>query len=195
MARLRCFGWIKWCTSWCEHWNGAHQVCRLLFLFSSSRCVSFNNLQELFDPEGLIAFRESESVQVGASWYGTGWCYGRCFWYGCWDGRRSGWWYGLRWCGRWLVASGKWSSVGGDLPPGASSGTRFAETPMTVPCRGHLDEIRRLMAGDVNIGQGCRQRGLRPSPFRNLFKVSEFGRETAINFVRTTPGHLLKTAP
>ena len=53
--------------------------------------------------------------------------------------------------------------------------------PLVVPSREHLDNVRRLMAGDEYIGRGCRQRELPRSRFCNPFKVSELGRELAIN--------------
>ena len=51
---------------------------------------------------------------------------------------------------------------------------------MVLPIRGHLDSIGRMMVGDYYIGRGCRQRGLSQSLFCNDFKVSVFGRDTAI---------------
>ena len=44
---------------------------------------------------------------------------------------------------------------------------------MVVPVRGHLDAVRRP-------GRGCKQRGLQRSLYANDSKVSEFGRQTAI---------------
>ena len=51
---------------------------------------------------------------------------------------------------------------------------------MVLPVRGHLDAVRRLHKGDFYVGRGCRQRGLRRSLHANDYKVSEFGRQTAI---------------
>ena len=52
--------------------------------------------------------------------------------------------------------------------------------PMVLPIRGHLDAVRRLLKRDFHVGRGCRQRGLRRSLYANDYKVSEFGRHTAI---------------
>ena len=35
-------------------------------------------------------------------------------------------------------------------------GESFAQTPLIVPIRGHLDSIKRLLKGDVYIGRGSR---------------------------------------
>ena len=51
---------------------------------------------------------------------------------------------------------------------------------MVLSVRGHLDAVRRLLKGDFYIGRRCRQRGLRRSLYANDYKVSEFGRQTAI---------------
>ena len=55
--------------------------------------------------------------------------------------------------------------------------------PLIIPTREHLDNVRRLMKGDEYIGRGCRQREreLPRGRFCNPFKVSEFGRELAVN--------------
>ena len=53
--------------------------------------------------------------------------------------------------------------------------------PWVVPIRGDLDDIARLMAGDLYIGRGGRQRGLLASPFSNPYKVGEYGRVNAIH--------------
>ena len=53
-------------------------------------------------------------------------------------------------------------------------------SPLVVPTRGHLDSIRRLMTGDRYIGRGSKQRALVKSIFHNPFKVSEYGRDLAI---------------
>ena len=53
--------------------------------------------------------------------------------------------------------------------------------PWVVPIRGDLDDIARLMAGDLYIGRGSRQRGLLASPFSNPYKVGEYGRVNAIH--------------
>ena len=57
---------------------------------------------------------------------------------------------------------------------------------LVVPSREQLDNVRRLMAGDEYIGRGCRQRELPRSRFCNPFKVSEFGRELAMNLIEQT---------
>ena len=66
-----------------------------------------------------------------------------------------------------------------------------AVRPWVVPIRGHLDDIARLMAGDLYIGRGSRQRGLLPSTFSNPYKVGEYGRTNAIQLFEqhldTTP--------
>ena len=48
-----------------------------------------------------------------------------------------------------------------------------AAGPWVVPIRGDLDEIAWLMAGDLYIGRGSRQRGLLASTFSNPYKVGE----------------------
>ena len=60
------------------------------------------------------------------------------------------------------------------------AGTTFPDTPMILLVRGFLDDVRRLMVGDVYIGRGSRQRGLSCSTFGNLFRVAAHGREEAI---------------
>ena len=44
-------------------------------------------------------------------------------------------------------------------------GGSFENTPMVVPTRWHLDSIRKLMRGDLDIGRGSRQRKLERSKF------------------------------
>ena len=60
-------------------------------------------------------------------------------------------------------------------------GETFDSTPMVLPIREHLDEVKRLLVGDYYIGRGCRQRGLGRSIFCNDFKVAVYGRQEAIN--------------
>ena len=60
------------------------------------------------------------------------------------------------------------------------SGGSFEDTPWIVPTLGHLDSIKRLVAGDVYIGRGSRQRSLGPSRWGNPYKVAIFGRDEAI---------------
>ena len=57
----------------------------------------------------------------------------------------------------------------------------LSDTPMVVPIRGCLEEIRRVMLGDYDVGRGCRQRNLGASLFCNDYKVSVYGRERAIS--------------
>ena len=59
-------------------------------------------------------------------------------------------------------------------------GTTRDETPNIVPIRGCLDNIKQLMAGDVYIGRGSRQRGLQRSVWANDYKVSVYGRAEAV---------------
>ena len=63
-------------------------------------------------------------------------------------------------------------------------GESFAQTPLVVPVRGHLDSIKRLLRGDVYIGRGSRQRSLPKSRYCNTFKVSQVGRSLAISSFR-----------
>ena len=63
-------------------------------------------------------------------------------------------------------------------------GESFAQTPLIVPIRGHLDSIKRLLKGDVYIGRGSRQRSLPKSRYCNTFKVSQVGRAVAISSFR-----------
>ena len=60
----------------------------------------------------------------------------------------------------------------------------FEATPMVLPIRGCLDSVRRLLKGDLYIGRGSRQRSLVKSRYCNTFKVSEVGREMAIDKFR-----------
>ena len=63
--------------------------------------------------------------------------------------------------------------------PSALGGS-FACTPMVVPIRGNLEQVRRFMVGDLYIGRGSKQNGLSKSPWSNSFKVAVFGRQRAI---------------
>ena len=54
-------------------------------------------------------------------------------------------------------------------------------TPIVLPIRGHLDSIKQLMLGDLYIGRGSRQRGLKKSLWCNPFKVSQHGRALAVS--------------
>ena len=60
-------------------------------------------------------------------------------------------------------------------------GESFSVTPVVLPVRGYLDEIKRMMLGDFYIGRGCRQRGLGRSEFCKDFKVAVHGRDAAIS--------------
>ena len=57
---------------------------------------------------------------------------------------------------------------------------------MVLPIRGCLDSVKRLLKGDLYIGRGSRQRSLAKSRYCNTFKVSEVGREMAIEKFRET---------
>ena len=59
-------------------------------------------------------------------------------------------------------------------------GGSFASTPMIVPIRGNLEQVRRFMVGDLYIGRGSKQNGLSRSPWSNSFKVAVHGRQRAI---------------
>ena len=58
-------------------------------------------------------------------------------------------------------------------------GDGYADTPM-VPTRAWLEEVRKFMRGDYNIGRGSTQRGLTQRLFCNDYKVSVYGRKEAI---------------
>ena len=84
-------------------------------------------------------------------------------------------------------ASGSWGQAQ-ELVAGARTGAATGEGtswdnpgPLVVPTRTHLDEVRRLMRGDLYIGRGCKQRNLQRSPFANPYKVSVYGREAAVD--------------
>ena len=62
----------------------------------------------------------------------------------------------------------------------SAAGTVFSETPLVVPTRESLEEIRRFLKGDMYVGRGCKQLGLRRSRFCNTHKVSVHGRDAAI---------------
>ena len=49
-------------------------------------------------------------------------------------------------------------------------GDALESTPLVLPIRGYLEDIKAMMKGDVYIGRGCRQRGLKRSPFCNNCK-------------------------
>ena len=60
------------------------------------------------------------------------------------------------------------------------AGTSFLDAPWIRPVRGYLEDVKRLMTGDVYIGRGCRQRGLGASKFGNYFKLSSHSQKEAI---------------
>ena len=64
--------------------------------------------------------------------------------------------------------------------PASRSLSDIPQIPWVVQVRGHLDSIARLMSGDQYIGRGSRQRNLVKSQYSNPYKVSEYGRENAI---------------
>ena len=53
-------------------------------------------------------------------------------------------------------------------------------SPVVVPTRAWLDEVRRFMRGDYSISRGSTQRGLTQSLYCNDYKVSVYGRKEAI---------------
>ena len=57
------------------------------------------------------------------------------------------------------------------------AGTGILDTPMVLPIRGQLDQIRHLMKGDFYIGRGISQRGLHRSVFCNNFKAAKLSKE------------------
>ena len=65
-------------------------------------------------------------------------------------------------------------------------GENFDATPMVLPIRGCLGSVKRLLKGDLYIGRGSRQRSLAKSRYCNTFKVSDVGREMAIERFRET---------
>ena len=79
------------------------------------------------------------------------------------------------------VPSGTQKRPIGALSQRSLANTRRADTPHILPVRGSLEDVKRLMRGDFYIGRGSRQRSLKRSTYANDFKVSEFGRETAIS--------------
>ena len=63
-------------------------------------------------------------------------------------------------------------------------------TPLVLPIKVCLDGIKAMMKGDVYIGRGCRQRGLKHSPYCNNYKVANYGRRAAIELFEK---HLLSS--
>ena len=59
-------------------------------------------------------------------------------------------------------------------------GSTYSNTPETLPIRGNHDEVKRLMKGDMYIGRGSWQRGLKKGRCCNGYKVAVRGREEAI---------------
>ena len=54
-------------------------------------------------------------------------------------------------------------------------------SPLLMPIRAFLDDVKSLKRGDIHIGRGSRQRNLTRSLFANPFKVSAFGRDAAVD--------------
>ena len=57
-------------------------------------------------------------------------------------------------------------------------------TPLAIPVRGFVDDVRKFMVGDLYIGRGCKQRALQRSAFANPCKVSACGRAGAVAMFR-----------
>ena len=57
-------------------------------------------------------------------------------------------------------------------------------TPLVIPVRGFVDDVRKFMVGDLYIGRGCKQRALPRSAFANPYKVSTYGRTGAVAMFR-----------
>ena len=81
-------------------------------------------------------------------------------------------------------------------PPLRRSVLRYTQdaTPLVLPVRGCLEDVRVMMKGDYYIARGCRQRDLPRSPFCNNCKVAKHSRQTAIELfekhLTTTPQHM-----
>ena len=78
------------------------------------------------------------------------------------------------------VAYSQTAETGRPRPFRSQIGTARQETSDIVPIRGCLDNKKQLMAGDVYIGRGSRQRGLHRSAWANDYKVSVYGRAAAV---------------
>ena len=68
----------------------------------------------------------------------------------------------------------------GHRPLRSEVGTTRNKMPDIVPARGCLENVKQLMAGDIYMGRGCRQRGLDGSVWANACKVSQYGRAAAV---------------
>ena len=86
------------------------------------------------------------------------------------------------------LATGTYNTAGTEIDchslDVSALGESFDSTPMVLPIRGCLDSVKRLLKGDLYIGRGSRQRSLSKSRYCNTFKVSEVGREMAIDKFR-----------
>ena len=68
-------------------------------------------------------------------------------------------------------------------------------TPLVLPIRGCVGCIKAMMKGDVYIGRGCRQRGLKRSPYCKNHKFANYGRRAAVELFEKhllSPPHLLE---
>ena len=68
--------------------------------------------------------------------------------------------------------------------------TWTTETPLVVPARGCLGQVKRLMRGDLHEGEGCRQQGLEPT-----LPKFRCGQDLAIAKLAEVPEHALNVAP
>ena len=88
------------------------------------------------------------------------------------------------------LATGTYNTASTEIDCHSSDVSALGEnseaTPMVLPIRGCLDSVKRLLKGDLYIGRGSRQRSLSKSRYCNTFKVSEVGREMAIDKFRET---------
>ena len=57
-------------------------------------------------------------------------------------------------------------------------------TPLVIPVRGFVDDVRKFVVGDLHIGRGCKQRALPRSAFANPYMVSTYGRPGAVAMFR-----------
>ena len=59
-------------------------------------------------------------------------------------------------------------------------GDVWGATPLVLPIRGYLEGVKAMTKGDVYIGRGCRQQGLKRGSYCNNYKVASYGRQAAI---------------
>ena len=79
-------------------------------------------------------------------------------------------------------------SVPGSLEPLRYEGQYWDTqdgTPLILPIRGCLEDVKAMMKGDHYIGRGCRQRDLPRGPFCNNYRVGKCGRQAAIELFET----------